>query len=930
MGEVYRARDSQLGREVALKLLPDSVTDDPERLARFEREARVLASLHHPRIATLFGFQRAAVQLPPPPDTTATEGDAGQALVRETAPEGAVGPAVELSSSRPEVPFLVMELVEGETLADRITRGPLPATEAIRVFDAIAEGLKIAHESGVVHRDLKPANIKLDAEGEPKILDFGLARVADDASVAGSHSASLSPTLTAAATMAGTLLGTAAYMAPEQARGKQADRRADLWAFGCCLWEALTGKRPFDGEDISLTLAAVLSQEPDWQRLPEDLPAPLEQLLHRCLVKEPRERLQDAGEAHWWLTEAAVAPPSSTVLPAPARRAKAGLLVGVAIAALAIGGAAGWLAAARETNGVKSAVAPDENVVRFRVEGASADYFGAVIRGRNLSVHPSGNAFAYRVLSAEDDSIHQHDLGTGTSKPIAGTENGWDPFYSDDGLWLGFARDGQLFKVPVTGGLAQRLAPLPKGGTAGFDWAGGKIVQAVWQGDWGLWVVPEGGGEPTLVPGTEGSSAQPGALYPHFVAGGRAIVFGGNGGATVQKLSIVDLESGIVRDLGVEGRGPQVLDSGHLVFTRDNGLWTVDFDLETLSAIGEARPFLALEQTSRTNVTFAASRNGTLVTIEARKLDLIEISFDGTRRRLDAQAGLLRHPRWSPDGSTIAYTRGGVGLAKVWLHDVASGREQRLSRQANDVFPVWTRDGRVVVFAPQGTERILGSVGAASSGEFTNEIHLLSLDRPDEPTMIYRGEYAAIPTTVSPDGIVLFETRESREVDQAGVYRIDLAQPGSAEPWLEEEDNGLPGLITANAAFSPDGRWVAFEAPEEGGSRVWVRSFPGPGRALPVSIGEARQPVFAPDGSRLFFASDRGIEAVDVATRNGEIEFGTSRVVLDLLVEPGYRTYDPHPDGRRLITVDAAEGRSGFGVVLKLGRALEDLDTGEG
>ena len=371
MGEVYRARDTRLGREVAIKVLPSELEKNPERLARFEREARVLASLKHPNVATLHGFERA--------------GDTG---------------------------FLVMELIEGETLERRIARGPMPWREAAMLFEAIADGLKAAHESGIVHRDLKPANIKIDEEGRPKVLDFGLARsTADD--VAAMGALSHSPTLTAGATVPGVLLGTAAYMSPEQARGARVDRRADVWAFGACLYEALTATRAFHGEDTSMVLAAILTREPDWERLPTNLPQSIGALLRRCLQKDTRQRMQDVGDARWLLAEARESA-SARATPAIGSRGGRTKVAAALLVVAAVAGAAGWVTSRAVAPSAKAAET-GSSVVRFEVVPPVLIQSDA-LSFREFAVHPRGTAFAF----AGDDGIRLHDLALGDSRPIPG------------------------------------------------------------------------------------------------------------------------------------------------------------------------------------------------------------------------------------------------------------------------------------------------------------------------------------------------------------------------------------------------------------------------------------------------------------------------------------------------------------------------------
>ncbi len=413
MGEVWAALDPRVDRRVAIKVLPDDVARDRDRLARFEREAKALAALSHPNVATLFGLEE----------------EGGQ-------------------------PFLVMELAPGETLGERIDRGPLRIEEALEVFEQLAEGLEAAHNSGLVHRDLKPANIKVDDEGRARILDFGLALALGDEPGASSADATRSPTLTAG-TAAGVLLGTAAYMAPEQARGKRVDPRADIWAWGCCLWQALTGKRTFAGDDVAMTLAAVLSQEPDFDQLPSDLPSALRTLLERCLEKDPRQRLQHIGEARWWLGQARLgdASPSQSDARASAGAGRRLPLAALAVAAaLVIGAGVGsWL-----TSRAPTAAGTAPISYRFEVDGAAKLSGWSNLFGNQLAVRPDGTAFAYE----SRDGIRLHDFSENRSYLVPGTEGSSDPVFSQDGERLAFWRDNILQSTGLAGGPVQeRLRP---------------------------------------------------------------------------------------------------------------------------------------------------------------------------------------------------------------------------------------------------------------------------------------------------------------------------------------------------------------------------------------------------------------------------------------------------------------------------------------
>ena len=505
---MYRAKDTKLGREVAVKLLLDEVSTDPERLARFEREARVLASLNHKNIASLHAFER--------------EGDIG---------------------------FLVMELVEGETLADRIARGSIPVDEALPLFVQIAEGLEAAHEKGVIHRDLKPANIKVSEEGNVKILDFGLAKaMAVEAGSSEDGGLSESPTLTLAATQRGQILGTAAYMAPEQARGKTVDKRADVWAFGVCLFEALSGKRVFEGEDASITLASVLKSDPDWERLPGDTPKKLQELLRRCLSKDPRQRLHDIGDARLEIEEAIAAPEDEETPSAIAKEKRSPVpltLAGFAAVA-AITGISVWM--------LKPAPLPPERpVVRSVLSAAPSAPVRVLPRGRDLAVTPDGRVVVYQ----SEGSLYVRPVDRLVGSQLAGTEGALAPFLSPDGAWVGFESGGALKKVSILGGPTVTLSDLTEGGLSGASWGADDTIILGSRSE-ALYRVSGGGGEPELLVAPDPERGETAYRFPEVLPGGEVVLFTLFTGANVEQAQIVahSLATGERKVLVSGGAGP--------------------------------------------------------------------------------------------------------------------------------------------------------------------------------------------------------------------------------------------------------------------------------------------------------------------------------------------------------------------------------------
>ena len=542
MGEVYQARDTKLDRDVALKVLPEAFTADPDRLARFEREAKVLASLNYPNIGSIYGLEEA---------------------------EG--------------VKALVLELVEGPTLADRISKGPIPLDEALPIAKQIAEALEAAHEAGVIHRDLKPANIKVREDGTVKVLDFGLAKAFQpDAS---DPNMSMSPTisLTAAATQMGMVIGTAAYMSPEQAKGKPVGKQADVWAFGVVLYEMLTGTRPFAGEDVSETLARVIDREPEWERLPGNVPVVLSSFLRRCLQKNPKQRIRDIGDVSLAMEGAFETPLAAVselivVASLPVWQRPAAIAVTV-LAALVLGGLAVW-------GLVRPAAAPPSTVTRFPLILPEGDAIGAF---DGMALSSDGTTLVY---AGQRDGVQQLFVRTRdqmTARPLPGTEGAVNPFFSPDGAWVGFFAPNSLKKVALAGGPPVTLCPV--GNRYGAAWGPDDTIVFASGAGTGLMRVPAAGGEPR--PLTEPEPDDGAHLWPTFVPGGEAVLYTTNRGPSTsdEQVGVVSLETGEQRLL-VQGAAGTVTASGHLVFAREASLWAVAFDADRLTVSGEPAPMV--------------------------------------------------------------------------------------------------------------------------------------------------------------------------------------------------------------------------------------------------------------------------------------------------------------------------------------------------
>ena len=884
MGEVYRARDTRLDRDVALKVLPEAFTADPDRLARFEREAKVLASLNHPNIAGIHGLE---------------ESDGVRALA--------------------------LELVEGPTLADRIARGPIPLDEALPVAKQIAEALEAAHEQGIVHRDLKPANIKVREDGTVKVLDFGLAKavVGDQPG----QDLSQSPTITATieGTREGVILGTAAYMSPEQARGQAVDKRTDIWAFGCVLFEMLTGRAAFAAESLSDTIAAVLTREVDLDSLPGNTPAAARRLVRRCLERDPGKRLRHIQEGLVLVEEELSAPartPSSEV--AARGRLPGGrllpMLASVTVASLVTGVATWYLRPTPEpTRDVFTISLPPEVTLPGR--------------GIVFTLSPDGRDLIYVGQSDGVTQLYHRPLDRAEAAPIAGTVGAETPFFSPDGLSVGFKRGDTLRKVRLAGGASEMVAELPPNPTAdrfryGVSWSDDDTM---WFGhtNTGLYRVSAAGGDPLLVtePGAviEGERAQWG---PTTLSGGRGVLYTA-GRASGSGVALYIPETGEHRVLSDGGRA-WFASSGHVVFARPDGdsstLWAVPFDPERLEAVGD--PVLVREGV-RNSFTAEAhlSEDGTLAylpnTVSTATDTLVWVSRDGSEEPTGiAPRFSYGHPRLSPDGARLVVNAREAGRSyDLFVFDLARDFDRRITDDPGwDWVPLWTPDGLAVIYACGATYADL----CRRRGDGTGAVDRL-LSNPE------RGFF---PFSWSRDGRHLLFS----DWDSDGPTGFNISTMS-----LDDESRGVSLLTTEYAevspAVSPNGRLVAYASNESGRHEVYVRPFPGPGDPIQVSIDGGLQPLWSPDGRELFYRQGTGcdtanVERADPDNPNNDTETtsleGCDRVTMmtvpveweptfvpgrpvELFDEDGYRAdtgrhYDVAEDGRFLMVKQNVNG----------------------
>jgi serine/threonine-protein kinase len=647
MGHVYRARDLKLKREVAIKMLPEEFSRDADRVNRFQREAEVLASLNHPNIANIYHLE-------------------------------------EQNDSR----YLVLELVEGETLAQRIARGPIPIDEALPIAKQIAEGLEAAHEKGIIHRDLKPANIKLTPDGKVKILDFGLAKAySPDAA------ANLSvPTLSVMATNAGIILGTAAYMSPEQAKGLDVDRRTDIFAFGCVLYEMLTGKFAFHGDTTTDTLAAVIRGEPDWSLLPVETPPALRALLRRCLQKEARQRLRDIGDARIAL-EDLVAGKSVDVVgagPAPASHIGYPVALAIGLAVLTIAVVATWI--------LKPSPEPARPVVRFKIDLPLGQ---SLVTGPALALSADGSLLAY-AATGEKQQIYLRAMASGEVRPVAGTEGGTNPFFSPDGQWLGFLAAGKLQKVSVSGGVAQPLADVLS--HTGASWGSRGTIVFSPEASGKLYEVPEQGG--ARRPLTEAGAVEGEAFSPAYLPNNNAVLFARFSPTPGILVEPVGKAAPTVLVEAPAVAAPHYVSSGHLIYAQAGKLMATPFDAERLKVTGSSvRVVPSVLQSSEVvpAVQYSVSETGTLVYVSgaarSHGAKLVWVDRSGVETPLSDSVRDYGQPRISPDGKRIALDLTDNASTELWLYDVGSGALSRfpLDGSINGV-PVWTPDGKRIAY----------------------------------------------------------------------------------------------------------------------------------------------------------------------------------------------------------------------------------------
>jgi serine/threonine-protein kinase len=862
MGEVYRARDTRLDREVAIKVLPEAFARDPERVARFQREAQVLASLNHPNIAAIHGFE-------------------------------------EVEGKR----FLVMELVEGATLADRLRDGALPVEEALTIGRQIAEALEAAHERGIIHRDLKPANVKITPDGAVKVLDFGLAKAMTD-ELSPSQMAD-SPTITAQHTRPGVVLGTAAYMSPEQARGKPVDKRTDIWSFGVVLYEALCGRRPFVGETATDLVAKILEREPDWSTLPPETPPIVQLLLRRCLAKDRNKRLHDIADARIDL-EQAIADPTSSMLrlgdaaisaaDARIRRAVWRRMLPWALTAIVS------VVAALSFIGLWRATRPiPKPVVRFEVAMSEKEPSTKGWRDQPV-ISPDGTRLAYRVwASATTRHLYLRTLDQLEGTLLAGTEEVENPFFSPDGQWVAFFTHKKLKKVSVLGGAPQSLGDVTWGGCGGTWGTDGTIVFAP-NPTGGLWRVSAAGGQAEELTKTDEANKKSSHRWAQFLPDGKTVIYTNHDGAANNYdeaiIEVLSLDTKQHKTLYRGGSYGRYTASGHLVFVHKGTLFAAPFDLERLELTGLPTP--VLERVAFESDVGAAeydfSQTGTLVYRREEPLSrlstLVWVDRQGTITPLADTPRDYGTLALAPDGKHLAVeisTEDKENPSDVWVYDIERATMARLTFDSGmEWFPVWTPDGLRVTYA-------------AGKDYHSMDILWKPADGAGEAEKLTDSSAQEYPSSWSPDGKVLafMEWDEKAESD---IWFLQLEGDRKPEAFLQTPSN------EGRARFSPDGRWLAYVSNESGQYEVFVRPFPSSDRKWLISTAGTSSSVrWSPDGKELFYMEDGTTMMVVAVSAEGSSFSADKPRKLFELRSGLYAPFDVAPDGQRFVMAKSAE-----------------------
>ena len=859
MGEVYQAKEEKLGRQVAIKVLPEEFAQDTDRVARFRREAQLLASLNHPNIAAIHGFEEDK-----------------------------------------ETNFLVLELVEGDTLADQLKRGAIPVEESLKLALQIAEALEAAHEKGVIHRDLKPANVKVTPEGKVKVLDFGLAKAfaGDGREVDIANS----PTLSMQATQQGMVLGTAAYMSPEQARGETTDQRADIWAFGCVLFEMLTGGKTWTGRTVTDVIAALVASEPEWKRLTPNLHPRIRFLLERCLEKESKDRYHGIDEVRLDIQKALAEPGVGLTQPVAgvvqARPQSKLPWVAAIVLGMVVAGVSVWIL-----------TQPDSlPLTRLTLTHPGTEVVGTQFDS-DIAISPDGRYVAYVAAGGgAGGPLYLRQLGQ--LEPLLLADDGRTPFFSPGGEWVGFVDDDErtLNKVTVNGGPPVVIGNLPepdipRGATWGPD---DNIIFAISSGGnnlvagdtaIGLWRIPAGGGEPAVLTTPDVEQGEGYHLFPQILPGGQAVlftIFDPDGSVEDSRIAVLNLATGEYEVLVQGGSSPQYSASGHIVYGVGGTLRAVPFNLDQLEVTGTPVPVLDGVPTKISGVAnFSVSPDGTLVYVTGASgalggATLVWMDRQGNSEPMGAPTRNYNNfPRLSPDGRSVAVQVDN----DIWSFDIARMTLTRLTFDGAEM-PNWTPNGQYLSYRSERADTPFNLFWTRADGSGTEE-------------QLTTSELRQTGSSWSPNGQLLafYEVPGVGGEQDRDIWILPADGDREPTPFLQTR------FIDTAPMFSPDGGWVAYVSDESGRSEVYVQPFPGPGGKQQISTEGGVAPVWARDGQELFYLNGFQIIAVDIETEPG-FRPGTPT----LLFERAFRTsntfgiapFDVTADGQRFVMVQRA------------------------
>jgi Tol biopolymer transport system component len=869
MGEVYRARDTRLNRDVAIKILPDLFAADAERVSRFQREAQLLASLNHPNIAHIHGLE-----------------DTGTSKA------------------------LVLELVDGPTLADLISKGPIPVEDALPIAKQIAEALEAAHEHGVIHRDLKPANIKLTADGTVKVLDFGLAKAAETSNVGRNFSAagstgqdpayvlsqsptyvlSQSPTITSPAmTLGGVILGTAAYMSPEQAKGKTVDKRTDIWAYGCVLFEMLTGKRAFEGDDVSDTLVAILRDQPDWSAVGAGVPAAVQTLLRRCLEKDTKLRLRDIGEARIVLGKV---DGSAETISARSLQLRSATVAAAMLAGVVMGVGAMWIVPER-------VVERDVPVQRFSIRLPATTRLSAPLATFPLAVSRDGAQLLYLVETLGPRVLHLRRFNQAGDEMVRGSEGAARPFFSPDGRRAGFIQRGRLMKTDLSGGTPVDLGVTVNGGGTWTD-RDEIIYSAVpaGGGESRLFVLPSNGGKPRQLPSRPND---PVYSQPHALPGGEAVLFTISADLQRRSVAVMSLDSGEIRIVDEAGEFPHFVSSGHMVFLRAGGtLMARPFDVRQLAAAGPAVPVAEVQQ-----ALFSVSHSGLFVYVAAdgtapTTSRLAWVDRSGRSVPIPSEPEAYAYPRITRDGERAVVGIGfGTGVGDISIIDLKRGSRiplthgDRVKGGNLSAIAAWSHDERHVTFS-----------SSASPDEY--RLEQITTDGTGQRDVLFsiKGKLVQ-PGSWSHDGRkhVFYTGSSFGTGSDRDIHYLDLDRRATTT-------DSLPLVVTRSREvaprLSPDSKWVAFVSDMSGRQEVYVTKFPERTHLQPVSSAGGTEPVWSRNGRELFYRNGSAMMSVSFADGPKPIlgqplKLFDSRHRHDPSVSGAVPNYDVGADGRFLM-----------------------------